>query len=141
MSVIGAAALAVALLAVATCAAGGGSGPNDWKHTPRQGIDSRVGDLHSPSRGLTIHYDIGRLAGNYAQFEPKRGPVVWARSGRLLLSAYESVLSERDGVQTLTVTFPGEGPANYRAEVRDQDDIDAVFAALRARKALTRPKP
>lgn len=100
--------------------------PAHWKNEPMQGIDSRVGRFTSDEKDLVIRYDIGKLAGEYAS--PKHHPNrKWLRSGRLAGSSFRYLLDEDD---TLYVTFPDEGPANFWAKVGGQDDIDYVVELL-----------
>ena len=100
--------------------------PPHWQHIPGQGIDSRVGRFVSSETNLIIHYDIGELAGEYATSKayPNRK---WLRSGQLAESSFRYLLNDDD---TLYVTFPDEGPANFWVQVDGPEDIDYVLEML-----------
>src|SRR5262245_14582093 len=48
-----------------------------YEHERQRGIDTLVGRIWKKD-GLVIHYDIGRLAGNYAQSRGKDNPA-WSK--------------------------------------------------------------
>ena len=103
-----------------------------WRNIHVQGEDTAVGHFACADKDLVISYDIGVLAGKYASTKHKNRR--WIRSGHLAGSSFRYLL-DNDG--TLYVTFSNEGPANYWAKVRDQDDIDYVLELLaRHRKEL-----
>jgi len=100
--------------------------PPHWRNVTGQGMDSRVGRFESTKLALIIHYDIGELAGEYADTDPYPG-YQWIRSGRLYGSSFRYLLNEDD---TLYVTFPDEGPANFWAKVADDAEINYVLEFL-----------
>jgi len=100
--------------------------PPHWRNTPGQGTDSTVGQLTSTEHKLVIKYDIGRLAGEYA--DAKAYPEhQWVKSGQLAGSKFQYLLDKGD---TLYVTFSSEGPANFWASISDQSDIDYMIELL-----------
>jgi hypothetical protein len=100
--------------------------PPSWSNTPQQGIDSRVGFFSSTKHQIQIHYDIGELAGEYASTKPYPN-YKWIKSGTLHGSSFRYLLNEDD---TLYVTFPDEGPANFWGKVKDDAEIDYILELL-----------
>jgi hypothetical protein len=95
-----------------------------FTHQPLRGIDTRVGRILQEG-GLTITYDIGNLAGNYATSHV-RNPL-WTREQ---LHGTGSVYTTLDANRSLYVTFvQGESFANFYGTVRGDEDI-ADFLAM-----------
>ena len=92
-----------------------------YKHEKQQGMDTQVGKIWK-DQGLTISYDIGRLAGNYTKSQQKE-QTLWHKehvsNGRLI-----HVALAKDN--TLYVTFP-ESSANFYANVKSEEDIVDVL--------------
>ena len=89
-----------------------------FAHQPERGIDTKVGRI-SQEGGLTIRYDIGALAGNYATSQV-RNPL-WAREQQHGAGIAYITL---DVNRSLYVTFvDGESVANFYATVRGEEDI------------------
>ncbi len=99
-----------------------------YKHQKLQGIDTQVGKIWKDG-GITIQYDIGRLAGNYAQQQRKyqADQLVWDRQQRWHGQPVElAMMKDRQ----LFVSFP-ERHANFYGKVRkEQDLVDALLMVL-----------
>lgn len=100
--------------------------PTHWRNVPAQGQDTAVGSFISTEKTLVIDYDIGRLAGEYASAKPypKRQ---WLRAMRIGEESFNALL---DNDNTLYITFPREGPANFWAKVSGQNDIDYLLELI-----------
>lgn len=90
-----------------------------YRHIRKKGIDSRVGEISAPS-GLTIRYDIGRMAGAYA-------PRVCAEATACLWykkqnnNGNEVVVGlTREG--KIYATFPNDY-ANFYADTKSSEDV------------------
>jgi hypothetical protein len=134
--------LAMAAFAAAPQAAppaDGDSGPGGihllegYQHQREQGEDSSPGRIWKEG-GLTIRYDIGMLAGNYAQGRSKaervwtkqqtvngrRADIVKSKDGMV----YVSFASEKDDKR-------GDYPANFVATVKNDEEMaDLLLIAL-----------
>jgi hypothetical protein len=98
--------------------------PSHWRNVSEQGNDTRVGHFASTEKSLVIVYDIGPLAGSYAN--PKAGPLTTSvRSAQLGDSSFYYRVS--DNGKLLYITYPNEGPANFSTAVNGQNDIDYVL--------------
>lgn len=92
-----------------------------YKHQVLQGIDTRVGKVWKEG-GLSIQYDIGKLAGNYAKAQGKDEPL-WHK---------EQVIGGRTVHLTLAkdkkfyVTLP-QGNANFWGQVKTEEDIADIL--------------
>ena len=99
-----------------------------YKHQKLQGIDTRVGKIWKDG-GITIQYDIGRLAGNYAQQQRKY------QADQLLWDKQQTVKEERVQLaltkdRELFVSFPGHS-ANFYGKVQTEEDlVDALLMVL-----------
>ena len=100
--------------------------PSHWRNVKAQGIDTRVGHFESTKLELTIHYDIGRLAGEYAQVDA-HPTHKWFTNVRLHGSSFRSLLDHDD---ILYMTFLDEGPANFWVKISNQAEIDYVYELL-----------
>jgi len=102
-----------------------------YKHIRRQGIDTAVGDI-SKAGGLTIGYDIGRLAGNYAQGQCRLEKCIWFK--RQVVNGSELLLGlTKEG--KIAATFPGDD-ANFFALTKSTEDIvDFLTMVLTYRSA------
>jgi hypothetical protein len=89
-----------------------------YTHTPKRGIDSTVGEISKPG-GMTIHYDIGDLAGLFAG---RCGPLyecLWYKGQKI--NGREVWLSlTKDG--RIFATFPKDY-ANFFAQTNSSEDI------------------
>jgi len=100
-----------------------------YQHERLQGIDSRVGRI-SNSRGFEIRYDIGTMAGNYAQNPQGR---VWLKEQVVGANRVQIKMADN---RMMTVTFsaitPGAVlPANFYATVKnDEDVVEMLLMAL-----------
>jgi hypothetical protein len=95
-----------------------------YEHTKRRGIDTDVGKI-TKKDGLTIEYDIGGLAGNYAKNAAKGKPL-WYKQQTVGKQKFDVCLSKE---RTLYVT--ADGFANFYAKVKTDEDIaDVLLMAL-----------
>ena len=67
--------------------------PPHWSNVTEQGTDSRVGHFASKTLTMEIHYDIGELAGVYADAKPYP-KYKWIKSGRLHGSSFRYLLND-----------------------------------------------
>jgi hypothetical protein len=99
-------------------------------HRIGRGIDTRVGEIKLGGSDHTLRYDIGRLAGNSATYEVL-GPFVWQKHEDPRGIAMDYSLTRWGRMNTLIVSFPMQGPANFLAEVRNSNDIETVLRVMR----------
>jgi hypothetical protein len=98
--------------------------PEGYRHERQQGIDSTVGRIWKEG-GLEIHYDIGRMAGNYAG--SVKGPErVWAIS-QVVNGRPVEIVKAKDG--RVVVTFTKDW-ANFYAKVSGEEDLAALLAIV-----------
>ncbi len=127
--------LVIGSLSVALRAASGDDPPpgsitllDGYKHQKMQGIDTRVGKIWKDG-GITIQYDIGRLAGNYAQQQRKyqADQLLWDRQQTWHGQPVElAMMKDRQ----LYVSFP-ERHANFYGKVpKEEDLVDALLMVL-----------
>ena len=107
-----------------------------YKHIRRQGIDTTVGDI-SKAGGMTIRYDIGRLAGAYADRCMGRENCVWFK--RQVVNGSELWLGlTKEG--EILATFRGDD-ANFFAQTKSTEDIvDFLTMVLTYRSPPKPPK-
>ena len=107
-----------------------------YKHIRRQGIDTTVGEI-SKAGGLTIRYDIGRLAGAYAAKCQRKENCVWFK--RQVVNGSELWLGlTKEG--EILATFRGDD-ANFFAQTKSSEDIvDFLTMVLTYRSPPTRQK-
>jgi hypothetical protein len=106
-----------------------------YQHQKLQGIDTHVGKVWKDG-GLSIQYDIGKLAGNYAKAQAKDEPL-WHKEqvigGRTLHLALA-----KD--KKFYVTLP-EWNANFWGQVKTEEDIaDILLMVLTYSPAEKTPK-
>jgi hypothetical protein len=98
-----------------------------YTHQAFQGIDTRVGTI-SKTGGMTINYDIGSLAGNYATpiDDDEKKNLIWtktqARNGLTVIISYS-----KGG--NLTATFR-ESCANFFTSEANSDERIADFILM-----------
>lgn len=92
-----------------------------YKHKKLQGIDTRVGEF-SKEGGLSIKYDIGRLAGNYAKSQAKEEPL-WHKEQVIGGRPVHLTLAKD---KTLFVTLP-EANANFYGTAKSEEDIADIL--------------
>lgn len=97
-----------------------------YQHRGGQGFDTTSGRIWKQN-GLTIHYDIGRLASNQAQLRKEAGKYLWYKEqvfdGRLT----QLVLTPE---RMLIVTFP-ETTANFVVTVPTEAELaEAILMVL-----------
>lgn len=91
-----------------------------YEDVRRQGVDTIVGTIEKVG-GLVIRYDIGRLAGNYAQFaSSKPSEIDWSRSEKV---NGDSVLIVYTKDKFLTASFE-KSFANFTGKAATRSDID-----------------
>lgn len=96
-----------------------------YKHVRRQGIDTTVGEI-SKAGGLTIRYDIGRLAGAYAAQCQRDKNCVWFK--RQVVNGSELWLGlTKEG--EILATFRGDD-ANFFAQTKSTEDIVDFLAMV-----------
>jgi hypothetical protein len=91
-----------------------------YTHKTLQGIDTRVGRI-SKKGGVTINYDIGHLAGNYAVMESKRAQ--WFRERRVAGEIVQIAFSKKGKVY---ITFP-RANANFDANIKTPTEMADVL--------------
>ncbi len=99
-----------------------------FKHQKLQGIDTRVGKIWKDG-GITIQYDIGRLAGNYAEQQRKyqADQLLWAKQQTWHGQPVELAMTKD---RQLYVSFP-ERHANFYGKVQTEEDlVDALLMVL-----------
>ena len=95
-----------------------------YVHETLQGKDTRVGRI-SKKGGITINYDIGKLAGNYAVSRSKRAQ--WFREQRVATQLVQIAFSKEG---TVYITFP-QAAANFYASVKTPSEMaDALLMVL-----------
>ena len=98
--------------------------PGGFTHTRDKGKDSTVGHFTSADGSLTIHYDIGKMAGVQAKATDLKDIV----SSESVKAGDLDALIVVHGAKPrkIVISFPGGGPANFFAEVRGDEDIAMV---------------
>ena len=99
-----------------------------YKHQKLQGIDTRVGKIWKDG-GITIQYDIGLLAGNYAQQQRKyqADQLLWDKQQTWHGQPVELAMTKD---RQLYVSFP-ERHANFYGKVQEEQDlVDALLMVL-----------
>ena len=94
-----------------------------YTHQRLRGIDTQVGKI-SRKDGLTIQYDIGELAGNYAA--QRKSDAAWFKEQVIDGRTVQVALSKD---RQLTVTFT-KGPANFVATLKSDEDLAEVLLML-----------
>lgn len=87
-------------------------------HTREQGIDTRVGKISKP-KGMTIGYDIGPLAGNYADGTRKDGKCAWFKKQKVNQQECQICL-EKNGY--IYATFPADY-ASFMGQTKSPEDV------------------
>ncbi|MEE9128805.1 MAG: hypothetical protein V3T84_02215 [Phycisphaerales bacterium] len=128
-------ALVVGSLSVALRAASADDPPpgsitllDGYKHQKLQGIDTQVGKIWKDG-GITIQYDIGRLAGNYAEQQRKyqADQLVWHKQQTVKAKRVQLALTKD---RELFVSFPDHS-ANFYGKVQKEEDlVDALLIVL-----------
>ena len=103
-------------------------------HRVVQGTDSFCGKITLGKSGLTLDYDIGGGAGNYAT--NKLNPADWRKHDENNGVPFDYSFSKNGEKECLTVSFPKEGPANFVAELNEPEDMDRILAVLRTLKPI-----
>ncbi|MCE9528602.1 MAG: hypothetical protein K8R36_21365 [Planctomycetales bacterium] len=105
----------------ANAAPGGMKLMSGYRHKRLQGKDTRVGEI-SKEGGLSIKYDIGRLAGNYAKSRAKE-ETLW-RKEQVLGGRPVHLAFAKD--RTLYITLP-EANANFYATTKSEEEIADIL--------------
>lgn len=96
-----------------------------FTHQRLRGIDTQVGKI-SHKDGLTIEYDIGKLAGNYAVTQKDDDDAVWFKK-QVVNRQTVYLLFKKN--KELTVSF-ANGPANFFATIKSEEDLADVLLML-----------
>ena len=99
-----------------------------YKHQKLQGTDSQVGKIWKDG-GITIQYDIGLMAGNYAkqQRKHKADHLLWDKLQTWNGEPVEMAMMKD---RLLYVSFP-KRHANFYCKVKEEQDIiDALLMVL-----------
>lgn len=99
----------------------------DYQNQKQQGIDSDVGRIWKED-GVEIHYDIGKMAGNYADCKTCgwAGDELWRK--KQTINGQESILVFTR-FKRLIVTFP-KSNANFYATIRTEEDMVDMLLML-----------
>lgn len=89
-----------------------------YTHTRKQGYDSSVGEISKPN-GITIHYDIGQMAGRFAGRCRITNDCLWYKGQKINGREVWISLTKAGHI---TATFPKEY-ANFWADTKSQEDI------------------
>jgi len=100
--------------------------PPGSRHQVEEGIDSIVGAVVLGETQITLQYDIGGFAGNYARYEGN-GPFVWQNRETNEGVVMDTALADHDGRRTLYISFPNFGPANFWTDIRNQSEIELIL--------------
>src|ERR1051325_9596152 len=96
-----------------------------YQHKIEQGIDTQVGKILKDG-GLTLEYDIGRLAGYYADAQ-RMSEYLWYKEQVVGGQNVRCALTKDN---QLIVTFP-DSSANFFGKVKSQEDMaDALLMTL-----------
>jgi hypothetical protein len=121
----------LALVAISVVAAQEGDPPPGsikllpgYRHKTEQGIDTAVGRIWKEG-GLTITYDIGRLAGHYAGPDA-HADFLWRKEQMLGEQVVWCALTKEG---QLIITF-AKTSANFFAKVKTQEDIAEVLLMI-----------
>ena len=96
-----------------------------YKHEKEKGIDTRVGKVWKEG-GLTLRYDIGRLAGNAVKAQEKNN-LLWYKEQVVDGRPVQLALTKD---RTLYVTFP-QTSANFNGKVKsDAEIVDMLLMVL-----------
>lgn len=121
----------LALLSACVCSAAADEVPGSMKLPPGstaknlQGKDSLVGAV-SRDNGLTIHYDIGALAGNYTK-GLKDDDLAWRKEQTAGGRPVQTALTKD---RTLYVTFPDDNANFYGKVSTDEELADFLLMTL-----------
>ncbi len=91
-----------------------------YTHQQLRGIDTQVGKFTCKD-GPTIEYDIGELAGNYA--EAQKDEATWFKKQVVNGQTVHLAFNKN---KELTVTFTN-GPANFFATIKSEEDMADVL--------------
>jgi hypothetical protein len=95
-----------------------------YKHETQRGIDTSVGKVWKEN-GLTIYYDIGWLAGNYAKSMEKVN-ILWYKEQVVGGRSVQFALTKD---RMLYVTF-AEVSANFYGRVQSEEDITDMLLMI-----------
>jgi hypothetical protein len=103
-------------------------------HQAKQGEDSVCGTITLGKSWLTLDYDIGGMAGNYAT--NKLNPAEWRKHDENNGIPFDYSYSKNGEKGWLTVSFPQAGPANFVAKLNEPEDLDRILTVLRTLKPI-----
>lgn len=89
-------------------------------HETKRGIDSRVGEINKKG-GLTIRYDIGDMAGNYAEsfYAREKQNVIWIKNQKINNQDTIIVLLKDGSIYATFTTLS----ANFMSNVKTNEDL------------------
>ncbi|HEV2912396.1 MAG TPA: hypothetical protein VGX92_03675 [Pyrinomonadaceae bacterium] len=96
-----------------------------YQHKTLQGIDTRVGKIWKEG-GLEIKYDIGSLAGDYANPKYFSKDFLWYKEQFVGGRKVRCALFKSN---TLVISFP-DSSANFMAGVKSQEDIAEMLLMI-----------
>ena len=105
--------------------------PKGYSLTRTGTTDSWMGEIRKSDGTLTIHYDIGAMAGTH-MYPERRKECVWFKEQLIKGRRAFLGLVEKQGTREFIVTIASDGkepwslPANFWATVRGKRDIAAV---------------
>jgi hypothetical protein len=112
-----------------------------YTHTPSQGIDTAVGRISKPG-GMTIEYDNGAMAGQYARKCSSKSACLWFK--RQWVGGREVWLGmTKEG--EIIATFP-KSSANFFARTNSPEDVAdfllmvMTYGAEETKGAAPKPK-
>lgn len=97
-----------------------------FSHMPERGIDSMVGVISRANPELAIRYDIGTLAGLYA--DPKRrNSYLWFAEQEIGGMKVFCAVRQEGARKRLMITFPEPVPVNFYAYIESYNDVSEVL--------------
>jgi hypothetical protein len=115
--------------------------PKGFTYTPGAGDDTFVGKFTSADGNLIIEYDIGSLAGVYADHvEEAGGKVISSTNATANGLKAKIVVAHSGGRTSAYVSFPDGGPANFFATIRSDADFNKVKELALSFRMKPRPK-
>jgi hypothetical protein len=109
----------------------------DYTHESKQGIDSAVGII-SKKDGLTISYDIGRMAGNYvgSVYSREKPNLVWLKTQKIN-NQEVVILYLKNG--NVYATFQ-DSNANFFATVKTDEELTDFLLMIMTYGSDDKPK-
>ena len=96
--------------------------PENFNHIPEQGIDSKIGKILNDDESIIIRYDLGRLAGLYADPKEANNYKIF-EEGEIDQTKYYYAVDKQDN---LYVTFPDYG-LNFIYKLKSNEDYRNIL--------------